>query len=117
MANSAVSISAHLKHQLELLEAVNSIHRVQARHHRAIGFPVLSELLCIQHKQAHLLDQLTLEANLHMPHVVSLPEGCMMVPAIASKRCQPVIEHMIPLHTAAKPHMPWQRSSTLLCHA
>lgn len=60
-----VSCSLYLKHELELLEAVHSIHGVQAGHHGAIGLPVLAELLCIQHKQPHLLDQLPLEANLH----------------------------------------------------
>lgn len=54
----------HLKHLLELAQAVHGLHGVQPRHHGAARVPLAPERLGVRDKGAHLLDELALEADL-----------------------------------------------------
>lgn len=55
---------AHVKHLLELAQAVGGLHGVQVGHHGAVLLPVAAEVLRVHDKGLDLLDELALEADL-----------------------------------------------------
>jgi len=54
----------HLKHLLELAQALHRLHGVKPRDHRACRVPLVAERLRVRNKGVHLLQQLALEADL-----------------------------------------------------
>eukprot|EP00951_Prasinocladus_malaysianus_P027984 scaffold253275_cov43-Prasinocladus_malaysianus.AAC.3 len=60
-----------VKHLLELFEAVDGVHWVEALHHGPVGLPVVAEGLGVDHKLFDLLDELALEADLQPRQVVA----------------------------------------------
>lgn len=68
MTLEVVVLKAHLEGLLELLQALNGVHGIQACHHWAVSLPLNPERANVLHKGRHVGHQLLLEAALQVPN-------------------------------------------------